>query len=372
MSFLYQITAQSQAENTAPPLQFVLQPGQYYRLSWQDNQLLLQSQTVLTNLTAVQQGPELTANQPNTKLNNTPNSSINGNNTAITLVLFGDNLSWQLLQQVLRLVAQPGQFLAMRCSQPHADLALGLELSLSEQLANRVQQQIAKLADLYAIERLYLPSRPSLSQPGLLVMDMDSTAIEIECIDEIARLAGVGEQVAKVTAQAMNGELDFSQSLVARVAALQGADNSILEQVLVTMPIMPGLEALVRYLKQHQWHIAIASGGFTYFTQALQQRFGLTATFANQLDIVNGKLTGAVLGDIVDAQAKAEVVQNLAKQYQVASEQTVAIGDGANDIPMLNKAHYGVAFHAKAAVQAQAKYAIKQGSLLQLLYLFSS
>ncbi|MEH8021404.1 phosphoserine phosphatase SerB [Rheinheimera metallidurans] len=200
---------------------------------------------------------------------------------------------------------------------------------------------------------------------------MDSTAIAIECIDEIAKLAGVGEQVAAVTARAMNGELDFTQSLTERVALLAGAPEQVLQQVLATLPLMPGLTELVAHLKAHSWQVAIASGGFTYFTNALQQQLGLTATFANVLEIIDGKLTGKVLGNIIDANAKARVVQQLATAYNISHSQTIAIGDGANDIPMLNVAALGVAFHAKPKVQAQAKAAIRHGSLLQLLYLIN-
>ena len=219
------------------------------------------------------------------------------------------------------------------------------------------QQQLSDLAVRLDIELVYLPTAPVLAKPGVLVMDMDSTAIQIECIDEIAKLAGVGEQVAAVTARAMNGELDFAQSLIARVGALQGADEDILQQVLAGVPLMPGLTELVNHLKAHQWQVAIASGGFTYFTEALKLKLGLTATFANVLEIADGKLTGKVLGDIVDANTKARVVNELAAEYNIAASQTIAIGDGANDIPMLKAAGLGVAFHAKPAVQAQAKAA---------------
>jgi phosphoserine phosphatase len=132
---------------------------------------------------------------------------------------------------------------------------------------------------------------------------------------------------------------------------------------------MPGLTALVSHLQHHHWQVAIASGGFTFFTEALKQRLGLTATFANVLEIVDGKLTGQVLGDIVDANRKAAVVTELSAQFGLDPLQTVAIGDGANDLPMLQVAALGVAFHAKPKVQAEAKAAIRQGSLLQLLYL---
>lgn len=361
VAFLYQLTFQS----TAPDQQLLslLQLNQHYRLSHQDNQLLLASSTTVAGLSSVTLDLEIPKDEAINK-------------ALPKLRLFSKQLSWpllaRLLQRIMPCVAKEGQFLSVRCMQPHPELPIALELTLAETLETASLQHLTALAAEQGIELLYLATRPQLSQPGLLVMDMDSTAIEIECIDEIAMLAGVGAEVAKVTAQAMNGELDFAQSLLARVATLQGTDSTVLAQVLENMPIMPGLAALVSHLQQHNWHIAIASGGFTYFTQALQQRFGLTATFANQLEIVDGQLTGKVIGAIVDAQTKAQVVQQLATQYQISAQQTLAIGDGANDIPMLNTAHYGVAFHAKPAVQAQAKYAIKQGSLLQLLYMFDN
>ena len=361
MTFLYQISVQSVAKQTnTPSLLSILQLEQHYRLTLQDNQLLLQSPIWLSDLTQI---------KPNFTLQDNLVTEAEQHNNA-KLRLFGEGLNWLLLQQVLRIVAKEGKFISLRCMQPHVKLAAAVELTLLKPLTLAMQQQLSLLAIKYGIEQLYLPVRPLLAEPGLLVMDMDSTAIAIECIDEIANLAGVGAAVAKITAQAMNGELDFKQSLIARVEALKGADSSILAQVLETMPIMVGLADLVSELQQYNWKIAIASGGFTYFTKALQQRFTLTETLANQLEIIDGKLTGKVIGDIVDAQAKANLVGQLAAKYKVLPSQTVAIGDGANDIPMLKIAQYGVAFHAKAAVQAQAKYAIKQGSLLQLLYLF--
>jgi phosphoserine phosphatase len=274
----------------------------------------------------------------------------------------------ELLQQAEPALAPQALLLAVY--QPHPALLPALRLELPTALAHTTVQQLRALAASWAGELVYLPAAVYLDQPGLLVMDMDSTAITIECIDEIAKLAGVGAEVAAVTARAMNGELDFAQSLRQRVAALADAPEAVLQQVLAVLPLMPGLEALVSSLQQRKWQVAIASGGFTYFTDALQQRLQLTATFANQLDIVDGKLTGQVLGAVVDAERKASVVQQLAAEYGIAKCQTVAIGDGANDLPMLKTAALGVAFHAKPLVQAQAKATIRQGSLLQLLYLF--
>lgn len=278
-----------------------------------------------------------------------------------------DMLTQTKLRQLLQTVAQP--VYALTC-QPHADLAPALELRLITPLAAATVSQLREQTAAFGLELNYLTAMPKLTIPGVLVMDMDSTAIQIECIDEIALLAGVGPQVAAVTAAAMRGELDFAQSLRQRVATLKDAPEQVLTTVLERLPLMPGLEALVATLQQHQWTVAIASGGFTYFTEALQQRLGLTATFANVLEIKDGKLTGQVLGDIVDAQVKAQVVQQLAAARAIPKAQTVAIGDGANDLPMLAVAGLGVAFHAKPLVQARAQYAIRQGALLQLLYLF--
>lgn len=284
------------------------------------------------------------------------------------LLCFGKDINWSELQQLFIALALPEGEYRVTALQPITALPVALRLHLP--LNWRPQQSVlTRFALDYGCQLVYLAQQPTLRRPGLLVMDMDSTAIEIECIDEIAKLAGVGEQVAAITARAMNGELDFAQSLTGRVQALAGAPESVLTEVLQKLPLMPGLTELVTYLQQHHWQVAIASGGFTYFTKALQQQLQLCATFANELEIENGKLTGRVLGDIVDAKRKAEVVAELAESYQLPKSQTVAIGDGANDLPMLAEAALGVAFHAKPKVQAAAQAAITTGSLLQLLYL---
>lgn len=284
------------------------------------------------------------------------------------LFWFGGAISWSNLQAILTALNVADGQLRLSLLQPLADLPAGLMIQ-SAALSQPAQMLLNTLAEQFDCQLVYLAQQPTLAQPGLLVMDMDSTAIQIECIDEIAKLAGVGEQVAAVTARAMNGELDFVQSLRQRVATLAGAPASVLTEVLAALPLMPGLTELVKHLQQHSWHVAIASGGFTYFTEALQQQLKLDATYANQLEIIDDKLTGKLLGDIVDANRKAEVVAELAGRYKISATQTIAIGDGANDLPMLAKASLGVAFHAKPKVQAAAKAAITKGSLLQLLYL---
>ena len=212
----------------------------------------------------------------------------------------------------------------------------------------------------------------SLEQAGLLVMDMDSTAIQIECIDEIAKLAGTGEMVSAITERAMRGELDFSQSLRQRVATLKGAPESILQEVKQHLPLMPGLVETVKELKNHGWKVAIASGGFTYFAEVLQQKLGLDFIAANQFEIIDGKLTGNVQGVIVDAQYKAQTLQQLTQQFNIASENTVAIGDGANDLTMMQVANVGVAYHAKPKVQQLAQVIVNFTDLTALLCILSA
>lgn len=311
----------------------------------------------------------LILNQPSGLITETkPVSFIAPTLCGSSLRLFGKAVNGVMLHQLRRLL--PDDIgLQVSLIQPHPQLPVASLIQLSKQLTTEQQQQLHSFANQQQIELVYLSKSVQLSQPGLLVMDMDSTAISIECIDEIAALAGVGPQVAAVTTRAMNGELDFAASLTERVAALTGAPQSILQQVVSNLPLMPGLTELVTYLQQQQWRVAIASGGFTYFTDVLQQQLKLTATFANVLEISNGLLTGKVVGDIVDANTKARAVTELAERYGIAAEQTVAIGDGANDLPMLKTAALGVAFHAKPKVQAAVSARINHGSLLQLLYL---
>ncbi|HHF5352676.1 TPA: phosphoserine phosphatase [Haemophilus influenzae] len=213
---------------------------------------------------------------------------------------------------------------------------------------------------------------PKLSQAGLLVMDMDSTAIQIECIDEIAKLAGVGELVSAITESAMRGELDFEQSLRRRVSTLKGAPESILQQVRENLSLMPGLVETIQTLQKYGWKTAIASGGFTYFADYLKALLQLDFAASNQFDIEDGKLTGLVKGDVVDAQYKAKTLQHLLEEYGIDSRHSIAIGDGANDLAMMNVAGLGVAFHAKPKVQQQAQIVVNFADLTALLCLLSA
>lgn len=233
-------------------------------------------------------------------------------------------------------------------------------------------QNYIELAHQYGFDLFVISGYPLLEKAGLLVMDMDSTAIQIECIDEVAKLAGTGEMVAAITESAMRGELDFKQSLRKRVGTLKGAPATILDQVRNNLPIMPGLERTLSALQNLGWKVAIASGGFTYFAEVLQKKFGLVAVHANRFAIENGILTGEVDGEIVDAQYKANVLRQLTQQYQIEPNQTIAIGDGANDLLMMQTAALGVAYHAKPKVQQQAQTMVNFADLTALLCILSA
>lgn len=223
--------------------------------------------------------------------------------------------------------------------------------------------ELADLAQEFNLDINRIESLPTLRKPGLVVLDMDSTSIEIECIDEIAKLAGVGDEVSQITELAMQGQLDFSQSLRARVAKLRGIELALLDTIANDLPLMPGMRDLVSQFKSHGWKVAIASGGFTYFADNLKDLLGLDAAVSNTLAHENGVLTGEVVGEIVDAQVKARTVVALAKEYDIDLTQTIAIGDGANDLVMMEQAALGIAFHAKPLVQKQADVAIVNGDL---------
>ncbi len=203
----------------------------------------------------------------------------------------------------------------------------------------------------------------------LVVFDMDSTLIEAEVIDELAREAGVGDQVAGITERAMLGELDFSQSFAERLALLKGLDESVLEGIAQRLKLTEGAEHLLKSLKSLGYRTAILSGGFNYFARHLQQKLGIDYIYANELEIENGKVTGRVAGRIVDGQRKAELLLEIAARENVSREQVIAVGDGANDLPMLSQAGLGVAFRAKPLVKESARHSISTLGLDAILYL---
>jgi len=202
----------------------------------------------------------------------------------------------------------------------------------------------------------------------LVCFDMDSTLIKTEVIDELADRAGVGEQVRAITEAAMRGEIDFSESFKQRVALLKGLDESVMKEIAENLPIMDGADRLMSILKKCGYKIAILSGGFTYFGNYLKKRFDVDYVYANELEIVDGKLTGKHLGDIVDGKRKAELLRLIAQVEKIELEQVIAVGDGANDLPMLDIAGLGIAYHAKPKVKENARQSISILGLDAVLY----
>lgn len=203
----------------------------------------------------------------------------------------------------------------------------------------------------------------------LVCFDMDSTLIQAEVIDELAELAGVGEQVKAITESAMQGEIDFKQSFEQRMKLLKGLSEDVLQEVAVNLPITKGARRLISTLKANGFKTAILSGGFTYFGHYLQKELGIDYVFANQLEIKDGVLTGGYIGEIVDGEKKAEYLKELARLEGIDINQTIAVGDGANDLPMINLAGLGIAFHAKPKVKDNAQSSISSIGLDGVLYL---
>ncbi|MEH6443192.1 MAG: phosphoserine phosphatase SerB [Oceanospirillaceae bacterium] len=232
-----------------------------------------------------------------------------------------------------------------------------------------LRQKLKALAQTLQLDLVLMAQNEVNKKRKLAVFDMDSTLIKVEVIDELAKRAGVGEQVIAITAAAMRGELDFNQSFEQRLGLLKGLSATVLEDMAAQLPIMEGMEQLISALQQQGYKTAILSGGFSYFAEHLQNKYGFDYVYSNNLQIVDGKVTGLVVGEIVNGERKVELLQQIAKKEQINLSDTIAVGDGANDLPMLAVAGLGVAFHAKPLVKEQAEHSISTLGLDALLYL---
>ena len=235
--------------------------------------------------------------------------------------------------------------------------------------AVQFKSALLELASTYDIDIAYQEDNIFRRNRRLVVFDMDSTLIDAEVIDELAHEAGVGDQVAAITEAAMQGELDFKESFTQRMALLKGLDASVLQSVAERLTLNEGAEHLISTLKKLGYKTAIVSGGFTFFAEYLQQRLGVDYVYANQLDIEHGMVTGLVSGEIIDGQRKAELLHQIAQREGLKLQQVIAVGDGANDLPMLSIAGLGIAFRAKPLVKASAKQSISNLGLDGILYL---
>ena len=295
------------------------------------------------------------------------------------LTLIGRSLSARQIEAATKVIAQQGLNIdnilrlsgRMSLRNTEKKVRACIEFSLRGEPHNRSQMQAqlmhlsAEMAFDFSLQRddMYRRSR------RLICFDMDSTLIQTECIDELAVRAGVGDQVKAITESAMRGEIDFKESFTRRVALLKGLDVSVMQDIAEHLPITEGADRLMTVLKRCGYKIAILSGGFTYFGEFLQRRYGIDYVYANELEIDDeGKLTGRYVGDVVDGHRKAELLKLIAQVEKVNLAQTIAVGDGANDLPMLSEAGLGIAFHAKPRVVANAKQSINTIGLDGVLY----
>jgi len=232
-----------------------------------------------------------------------------------------------------------------------------------------LRRETMQLADEINVDIAYQENNVYRRNRRLVAFDMDSTLIQVEVIDELAKRAGVGKRVAEITERAMRGEMDYKESLKQRVALLKGLPESALGEVAATLKITDGTERLMSTLKKLGYKTAILSGGFTYFGRALQRKFGFDYVFSNDLEIENGYVTGCVSGEIVDGERKASLLASIAQHEGFSLQQTIAVGDGANDLPMLSIAGLGIAFNAKPSVKESAKQSLNKHGLDGILYL---
>ena len=295
------------------------------------------------------------------------------------LTMIGRSLSARQIEATTKIIAQQGLNIdsILRLSgrisikEPQRNVRASIEFSLRGNPADRatMQKELMNMSQEMAVDFSFQHDDMYRRMRRLICFDMDSTLIQTECIDELAKRAGVGDKVSEITARAMRGEIDFKESFKERVALLKGLDASVMKDIAEHMPITEGTDRLMSVLKTCGYKIAILSGGFTYFGEYLQKKFGVDYVYANELEIdENGKLTGNYLGDIVDGHRKAELLKLIAQVEKVNLAQTIAVGDGVNDLPMISEAGLGIAFHAKPRVVANAQQSINTMGIDGILY----
>ncbi len=259
----------------------------------------------------------------------------------------------------------------MSIMHPEKNVRACVEFSIRGNIEDKVkfQQELMALSAESGMDFSFQKDDMYRRMRRLICFDMDSTLIQTECIDELARRHGVGDKVAAITERAMRGEIDFKESFTERVALLKGLDVSVLQDIAENLPITEGTDRLMKILKTCGYKIAILSGGFTFFGEHLQKRYGIDYVYCNELEIgEDGKLTGRYLGEVVDGRRKADLLKLIAQTEKVNIAQTIAVGDGANDLPMLMEAGLGIAFHAKPRVKATAKQSLSTIGLDGVLY----
>ena len=295
------------------------------------------------------------------------------------LTLLGRKLSAAQIEAVTRLIAEQGlnidsiRRLSGRISieEPEKNVRACIEFSVRGTPLNRsaMQAELLRLSSEMGMDCSFQIDNMYRRMRRLICFDMDSTLIQTEVIDELAMRAGVGDKVKEITERAMRGEIDFKESFTERVSLLKGLDSAVMREIAENLPITEGVDRLMYVLKRYGYKIAILSGGFTYFGEHLQKKYGIDYVYANELEIdENGKLTGRYVGDVVDGKRKAELLRLLCQFEGINIAQAVAVGDGANDLPMLGTAGLGIAFHAKPKVKATARQSISSIGIDGVLY----